>query len=259
MDNKLKRLYVNPQGHIIASNTLSGVVENVLWGDAPRSAKTQSEAIQLVYVRANWNYNYDSSGKKRFAVKPTTAYSKELVERVIKAYTEYAYSFPAMAMDNWSKAGSTREVATQYVAAKTKTSNTVTQIILNELYATYADGTTNLDVVAPRAISEPTAEQKRALAIDKQRQELDAQKAKTELEETNKGLFYRFTNSIMNTWEVGLTTARAVVFVVVVAVVVAVLFALYGIYRFYMKRNVNTSTSFGYKGLGVTKTQKIQG
>ncbi|WP_276978365.1 hypothetical protein, partial [Flavobacterium filum] len=65
---------------------LSGVQHMSGFGVKHPLATTESQAAQNLYNRVNYNYNWDENGKKKFLIYPTEAYSKSLVEKVIKSY-----------------------------------------------------------------------------------------------------------------------------------------------------------------------------
>lgn len=162
---------------------LSGIPESVfaaVVGTAPEKATTLDSAIQLVYVRANWNKNIEVNGGK-LPNKPVRYYSKTLVADVMNAYRQKAGTGVIKHITGETVSTSKATDAYTQVQASilpkypSATIEVIRTIMRTWYYAT-VDGVVKADLILPAVNRYPTEGANAMMALDERHREVDEQK-----------------------------------------------------------------------------------
>ncbi|MBU3742448.1 MAG: hypothetical protein FGM24_09225 [Candidatus Kapabacteria bacterium] len=228
---------------------LSGIAESAfatLIGTAPDYAASLTDAVKLVYVRANYNANVQASGGT-LPWNPTKYYSEKLVGGIIGTYRTLAgtgvvvhltgetIASPA-ATDVYNQV--TGKLLKNYPNLKVDTTRT----ILREFFYATVDQKIDPEILLPSVQRYPTAGAQAMMAQGEEQRKLNEAKAAQE----NQGFLGQFGAAFLNLFRApgdlasaATTTAKVAGIGVTTVVVTGAGFMLYAIYRKVREFDVN--------------------
>jgi len=168
---------------------LSGLPETAFtlrFGSAPPYADTLEKAVQLVYVRSNYNRN-TTNNRGSLPGFPTEYYSKGLVQDVMDQYRRFsgtgtAAHLTTVTISTPAAADTYGQVTTALMPRYPGASVEVTRAILRDWFYATIDGKSKPSLLLPAAQRYPTPGALAMLALEDEQRKVQEQKAELEKE-----------------------------------------------------------------------------
>ena len=207
---------------------LSGVQHMSGFGVKHPLATTESQAAQNLYNRVNYNYNWDENGKKKFLVYPTEAYSKSLVEKVIKSYRILVAAKKIAPINNMKDTTHFNNVVNKVADYTKDVSIAVTSHLLKELfYAVRSSKDISEEILSPGFRDNPTPEQLASWNTEQARIELNQEQEDFDKKKEDCGFFCKIGNGAADFVGAAGTTAKIISIGVPVVLITGVAGLLY--------------------------------
>lgn len=228
---------------------LSGIAESTfatIIGTAPDYAANLSDAIKLVYVRANYNANVRENGGA-LPWKPTTYFTEKLVGRVIETYRTLSGSgvVPHLTGETISTPSATdvyNQVTGKLLVNYPNLRVDTTRAILREFFYATVDQKVHPELLLPAVQRYPTPGAQAMMAQGEEQRKINEEKAKQE----QQSFLGQFGAAFLNIFRApgdlasaATTTAKVAGIGVTSVVVTGAGFLLYGIYRKVREFDVN--------------------
>lgn len=220
---------------------LAGITHIIGFGKRYPLATTESEAIQNLYNRINYNANWDANGDKKFIVYPTEIMSHSLVSKIVKAYRELVGTQKISSLNNINDKQQFNTITSKVADYAKVGLSTVTQVMTDFYYSVRSTKDISEEMLSPGFRTNPTAEQAASWRTQQEKAELI--KKEEDLKNQDCGFFCKITNSAAGVVGAGETATKIMAIGIPTVMVGGVAGIIYVIARKVMSLDVNKAVS----------------